>query len=93
MMADPLCFSIVASADPQAVLRILGLFAQRHHVPRDMAARRVVDDMHIRIEMEGLDDGAADILCWKLRQIVCVKTAEWAVLTNVARLVAGAGAA
>lgn len=90
-MTVPLCFTVVTSADPQAVLRVLGLFAQRDQVPRDVAARRVGEEMHIRVEMEEMSEEAANILCWKMRQIVCVRQAEWAVTDNVTRLLAGMG--
>lgn len=92
-MMSPIGFAVRAKADPQAMLRIVGLFAQRHQVPRHISALKVGDDLHISTEVEELSEEAADILCWKIRQIVCVQKAEWALMTNVTRLAVGAGSA
>ncbi|MCC2601592.1 hypothetical protein [Sphingopyxis yananensis] len=93
MMSPPISFAAKASADPQVMLRILGLFAQRYRVPRYVSAVKVGEALHISLEVDELSEEAAEILCWKMQQIVSVRQAEWAVMTNVTRLLVGVGGA
>lgn len=79
-------FQVTASARPQMLLRALGIFAQRDLVPRHITVHQVGDDLQIIIDVDGLTDQAAQLLCRKLEQIVAVKHAHWTASTKLVAL-------
>lgn len=61
--------------DPQALLRVVGLFAQRSLIPETMTVRRADDALHVGLVAE-LDAARADILVARLREGVMVIAAS-----------------
>ena len=59
-------FRIVAIADPQALPRVVGLFAQRSLVPASIRAQRNGQLIHIDLTLDGIDPATAAILTAKL---------------------------
>lgn len=68
-------FAIRAASDPQVMLRVAGLFAQRGIIPDRFCARQSGDVLLIDVEVRLPDEGAARVLLEKLRSIVCVERA------------------
>ena len=76
------CYSVHAPADPSVMPRVLEVFAKRGLVPSRWYS--TLDgpggaEMHIDIQISGLEPGMGDRLAVLLRQLVCVET----VLTSV----------
>lgn len=69
-------FAIRAIADPQAICRIAGLFAQRNIVPHQICSRRSGAMLLIDIEVELESMSVARILLNKLRSMVLVERAS-----------------
>lgn len=65
-------FDITVHHDPQALLRVIGLFAQRSLVPERLAVERSGDGLRVAIDVAGLDANGADILVARLREGVLV---------------------
>ena len=65
-------FHIVTAADPQALPRVLGIFAQRAVVPRTVGAVRDGDAFAVTIDVDALDPRIADIIAAKLDEAVLV---------------------
>lgn len=65
-------FRIVALADPQALPRVVGIFAQRSLIPAHMACDRRGDTLHIEARLDGLDPAMAAIIAAKLDEAVLV---------------------
>ena len=70
-------FDIVVAEDPQAMLRVVGLFAQRSLVPERLTMERLTMDergarLHMSLEVAALDARGADILVERLREGVMV---------------------
>ena len=70
-------FDILVAEDPQAMLRVVGLFAQRSLVPERLTMERLTMDergAHLRVSLEvaALDAHGADILVARLREGVMV---------------------
>ena len=65
-------FDILVQNDPQSLLRVVGLFAQRAMIPETLAVARTGDGLRVAIEIAGLDADAADILVARLREGVMV---------------------
>ncbi|QNO25649.1 hypothetical protein EEB18_012665 [Sphingopyxis sp. OPL5] len=68
-------FEIWVQDDPQALLRVVGLFAQRSLIPETMTVRRADDTLHVALVAE-LDAARADILVARLREGVMVIAAS-----------------
>ncbi|MDX3910203.1 MAG: hypothetical protein QHC67_10340 [Sphingobium sp.] len=63
-------FAVRAALDPQVMLRVAGLFAQRNIIPDQICARQSGEVLLIDIEVQ-LENGAvARLLVEKLRAIV-----------------------
>lgn len=58
--------------DPQALLRVVGLFAQRSLVPETLTAERTDDGLRVTAAVAGIDARGADILVARLREAVLV---------------------
>ena len=71
-------FGVKALSDPATLPRILGIFAQRDIVPREMACSRAGDFLLINIEIEALALDTAEALLAKLRQVLAVERAHLA---------------
>lgn len=69
-------FAISAAQDPQVMLRVTGLFAQRSILPHQLNCRKSGDSLLIDVEAELESDAAATVLLEKLRSIVLVEHAE-----------------
>lgn len=66
-------FAVTASAEPGALIRVLGLFAVRDLVPRFVSCVRELDLLRIEVEVDAVDDDIGQVLAAKLRQIIAVK--------------------
>lgn len=78
------CFSVQVQAHPQAMPRVLGLFAKRGLVPatwHSVTAGPDNDELHIDIQVADMARDKADYIARCLRQIVGVE----AVLTSEKR--------
>lgn len=75
------CFSVQARSDPQVMPRVLDQFAKRGLVPttwHGAAAGRDLGELHIDIQVEGMEGELANRVAECLRRIVGVE----AVLTS-----------
>ena len=75
--SEAACFSVHARADPSVMPRVLEVFAKRGLVPSRWystldGTRR--EELHIDIQVAGLEPGMGDRLARSLRQLVCVET-------------------
>ena len=75
-------FSVRAAAEPQAMPRLLELFAARSIVPERWRAERVGTDLRLAIEVADMDRLEAERLAERMRQMVLVHR----VLTRERRL-------
>lgn len=66
-------FVIIAAACPQLPLRLLGLFAQRDLIPRDVAIRCAGDTLDIVVIQDALDPHHAEVIAAKMRALVMVR--------------------
>lgn len=73
---DHYVFAIKATIDPQVMLRIAGLFAQRHVVPRQLNCRTVGAYLLIDVEVELESPLLARRLLERARSIVLVERAN-----------------
>jgi putative lipoic acid-binding regulatory protein len=71
-------FGVKALSDPATLPRILGIFAQRDVVPREMSCSRAGGYLLINIEIEALTLDTAEALLAKLRQVMLVERAHLA---------------
>lgn len=67
-------FRIVARCDPQALPRIVGLFAQRSLVPEQMTARLSGGMLHVAVVIADIEPALADLLAAKLGEAVLVES-------------------
>lgn len=65
-------FDIWVAEDPQAMLRVIGLFAQRSLVPERLVMEREGACLRLSLEIAALDARGADILVARLRESVMV---------------------
>ena len=78
------CFSVVADADPGVLQRLLQVFAKRGLVPSRLYGTLVGprgEDLHIDLQVRGLDAPLRPVIAETLRQVVSVQ----AVLTSEKR--------
>lgn len=68
-------FAIRAVSDPQVMLRVAGLFAQRSIIPDQICARRSGDFLLIDVEVQLESSAIARLLVEKLRAIALVERA------------------
>jgi len=68
-------FRIVAAYDPQALPRILGVFAQRTLVPAALSSQRRGGMLHVEAALDDLDAPTAAIIAAKLSESVLVASA------------------
>jgi len=66
-------FTVRAAAEPQAVPRLIELFALRSLLPRRWAAEVRGAELDVRIEVPDLDPGQAQHLAQRMRQMVLVR--------------------
>lgn len=71
----PFVYAIRAAEDPQVMLRIAGLFAQREIVPDQICCRKSGNYLLIDLEVVLEDDRTAKILLEKVRSLVRVERA------------------
>ncbi len=80
--ASVACFSIVADAEPGVLSRLLQVFAKRGLVPSRLYGSRGGpggEDLHIDLQVAGLDARLVAVIAETLRQVVsvqCVLTSE-----------------
>ena len=72
----PSRFDIVASADPQTLVRILNYFAQLGLLPRRVNSAEADGWVTIRIQQPGLSEQQARIIAEKMRSSVFVATVQ-----------------
>ena len=71
------CFSIVASAEAGAMPRVLEVFAKRGLVPskwQSTLAGRRGEELHIDVQVDGVDSELQERLVRCLRQVVAVQS-------------------
>ncbi len=71
------CFSVFAAAEPSVMPRVLDVFAKRALVPsqwHSTVCGHRGEDLHIDIQVTGLEPDAIDALAACLRRIVGVDT-------------------
>jgi len=66
------CFQIKAAHDPQTMLRLLGLFAQRNIVPLTISCQAYVETQDVRLVATGLSKKDAQIIAAKMTAMVTV---------------------
>jgi acetolactate synthase regulatory subunit len=66
-------FSVSALATPEALPRVLGLFAQRGLVPCRVVAFQNGEVLAISIDVAGLDEGSASLVAARLGAITFVE--------------------
>lgn len=69
-------FAVRAAQDPQVMLRVAGLFAQRSVVPRQLSCRTSGSSLLIDVEVALERPEIARLLLEKIRSIVCVERAS-----------------
>lgn len=69
-------FRIVAIADPQALPRIAGIFAQRSLVPIRMSADCRDGSLHVEAVLDDLGPATAAVVAAKLAEAVLVASAR-----------------
>lgn len=83
------CFSVIAAAEPGAMPRVLEIFARRGLVPSQWLGTLAGfhgRELHIDIQLEGVDTELSERLAQSLRQVVSVRS----VLTSEKRLLLSA---
>ena len=68
-----LVYAVRAGLDPQVLLRIAGLFAQRDNIPHQLSCRTTPSCLLIDIEVAIETPAIANIMLEKLRSIVLVE--------------------
>lgn len=76
--AFPVCFSVLARAEPGVMPRLIELFAKRGLVPRSWHSTMAGPVLTIEMEIGGLGRDTADYIARCMRQIIGVQ----AVLTS-----------
>jgi putative lipoic acid-binding regulatory protein len=71
-------FGVKALSDAETLPRILGIFAQRDIVPREMSCSRAGAYLLVNVEIEALALDTAEALLAKLRQLLLVERAHLA---------------
>jgi acetolactate synthase small subunit len=69
-------FELKLLPDPQSLLRVLGLFAQRQIVLQSVHCERRGDDLHMTMAAADMDAAMANNVAEKLRQLVVVVQAQ-----------------
>lgn len=70
--------SILADAEPDALLRIAALVRALNQTTEQLVQRRRADSvMTVDILLANCTEHAADMLCRKLMQLTCVINAKW----------------
>jgi acetolactate synthase small subunit len=70
------CFSLVAAADPGVLARVINVFAKRGLIPSQVYSTLVglqSEDLHIDLQVRGIDAHLREAIAERLRQIVCVQ--------------------
>ncbi len=71
------CFSVVATADPGVMPRVIQVFAKRGLVPSQWYSiihGPTGQDLHIDVQVPDLDPRLRELIAETLRQMVCVET-------------------
>lgn len=69
-------FIVQAARDPQAMLRVAGLFALRNLIPRRLCCRAEGTSLHIELAVELEDLNTAMLMLEKIRSLVVVEDAS-----------------
>jgi acetolactate synthase small subunit len=70
------CFSLVAAADPGVLARVIDTFAKRGLIPSQVYSTLVgprSEDLHIDLQVCGIDAHLREVIAERLRQTVCVQ--------------------
>jgi acetolactate synthase small subunit len=70
------CFSLAAVADPGVLVRVINVFAKRGLIPSQVYSTLAgprSEDLHIDLQVSGIDAHLREIIAENLRQIVCVQ--------------------
>lgn len=71
------CFSVVAKAEPGVMPRVMQVFAKRGLVPSQwysIVHGSVRQDLHIDVQVAGLDPRLRELIAETLRQMISVDT-------------------
>jgi acetolactate synthase regulatory subunit len=74
--AAPFRFRVRALPDPQAMLRIVGLIAQRGLLPNRVCCRKSDPHLVVEVELELESSATAQLLLEKIRSLVLVDSAS-----------------
>lgn len=69
------CFSLVATADPGVLARVINVFAKRGLIPSQVYSTLAgprSEDLHIDLQVTAMDAHLREIIAESLRQTVCV---------------------
>lgn len=69
-------FDVVADPDPQSLIRVLGLFAQRSLMPSAVGARSCSNELSVTITQPDITGASAKVIAEKLRASVLVRSVE-----------------
>ena len=70
------CFSLVATADPGVLARVINVFAKRGLIPSQVYSTLAgprSEDLHIDLQVSAIDAKLREIIAESLRQTVCVQ--------------------
>lgn len=70
VLARRSCFQMTVDDGPQALLRLLGLFAARDFTPASVRATQEQDMLYVEVMVDGMDEASADIVAQKARMMV-----------------------
>lgn len=70
VLARRSCFQLTVDNGPQALLRLLGLFAARDFTPASVRATQEQDMLYVEVMVDGMEEGCAEIVAHKARTMV-----------------------
>ena len=70
VLARRSCFQLTVDNGPQALLRLLGLFAARDFTPASVRATQEQDMLYVEVMVDGMEEACAEIVAHKARAMV-----------------------
>ena len=70
VLARRSCFQMTVDDGPQALLRLLGLFAARDFTPASVRATQEQDMLYVEVMVDGMEEACAEIVAHKARTMV-----------------------
>ncbi len=69
-------YQLVAEAEPDSLCRVLNLFAMQYLIPQALNVMRDDDLLHVDLSVDGLSWHRAEVICNKIRNLICVLSVE-----------------